>query len=101
MEVYAMSRKQMGIQNDWKKIYHFIKRLSKQITDNDISGLAAQLAYFFLLSLFPLLIFIVTLLPYTPLTEKDIFYVVQDFLPLESFTMIEKTLSEVMENRSG
>lgn len=88
--------------DDYRKtLFSFFKSLSERIRDHDISGLAAQLAYFFLLSLFPLLIFIVTLLPYTPLTEEDIFFVIKDFLPLESFTMIEKTLSEVMTNRSG
>lgn len=69
--------------------------------DNDVTGMAAQLAYFFLLSLFPLLIFIVTLLPYTPLTQQDIFNLIKDFAPEETFTMIQKTLNEVLASRSG
>ena len=80
---------------------NFIKLLYKKVVDNDIAGMAAQLAYFFLLSLFPLLIFMVTLLPYTPLMQEDIFKVIQDFAPAETFSMIQKTLNEVMANRSG
>ncbi|MBS4209184.1 YihY/virulence factor BrkB family protein [Bacillus sp. FJAT-50079] len=79
----------------------FLKRLLAKVMDNDVTGMAAQLAYFFLLSLFPLLIFIVTLLPYTPLTQDDIFNVIKDFAPTETFSMIQNTINEVMENRSG
>ncbi len=37
----------------WEESKEFIKRLYRRITDDDIFGLGAQLAYFFLLSLFP------------------------------------------------
>ena len=61
------------------------------MVDNDIAGMAAQLAYFFLLSLFPLLIFMLTLLPYTPLMQEDIFKVIQDFAPAEILYDSENT----------
>ncbi|OAK70162.1 ribonuclease [Lederbergia galactosidilytica] len=79
----------------------FIKRLITKIMDNDVTGMAAQLAYFFLLSLFPLLIFMTTLLAYTPLGQDDLFNVIKEFAPEDSFNMVRKTLDEVMANRSG
>ncbi|MBW8348361.1 YihY/virulence factor BrkB family protein [Bacillus sp. IITD106] len=83
------------------KLMKFMKPLIRKILDNDVTGMAAQLAYFFLLSLFPLLFFIVTLLPFTPLTQQDIFNLIKDVAPSETISMIEKTLNEIMQNRSG
>ncbi|WP_212949811.1 YihY/virulence factor BrkB family protein [Siminovitchia terrae] len=90
--------------NDRKKrnnIIDFGKEMARRISDNDVTGFAAQLSYFFLLSLFPMLIFLFTLLPYTPLTQQDIFHLIRDFAPQETYTIIEKTVSEVMDNRSS
>lgn len=81
-------------------IMGFFKKLFQKITDGDVSGLAAQLAYFFLLSLFPLLIFMVTLLPYLPFSQSDILNVISDFAPGETMDMIHSTLNEVMSNRN-
>ncbi|MEK3890307.1 YihY/virulence factor BrkB family protein [Bacillus sp. FSL K6-3431] len=96
-----MGKRQLTILESLKKVIDFVKLLIKKITENDVPGMAAQLAYFFLLSLFPLLIFMVTLLPYTPLTQEDIFNVIIDYAPQETLTLIENTLKEVLGNRSG
>ncbi|MFD2680107.1 YihY/virulence factor BrkB family protein [Bacillus seohaeanensis] len=79
---------------------NFLKKLFIKIKETDVTGLAAQLAYFFLLSLFPLLIFLVTLLPYLPFTQADILGVIRDFAPGESIAMIENTLKEILSNRN-
>lgn len=72
-----------------------IPRLVKRIMENDIFGLAAQMAYFFLLSLFPLLLFLITLLPYLPITQVDILSVIRDFAPGESMQLIETNVNEL------
>ncbi|WP_102273069.1 YihY/virulence factor BrkB family protein [Cytobacillus massiliigabonensis] len=72
-----------------------IPRLVKRIFANDLFGLAAQLAYFFLLSLFPLLLFLVTLLPYLPITQEDILGVIRDFAPGDSMQLIETNINEL------
>ncbi|WP_137742958.1 YihY/virulence factor BrkB family protein [Robertmurraya siralis] len=74
--------------------------LWKRIGEDDVMGLAAQLAYFFLLSLFPLLIFLVTLLPYLPITQEEMLSVVADFAPGETMTFIETNLNEIMNQQS-
>ncbi|MFS0645985.1 YihY/virulence factor BrkB family protein [Siminovitchia sp. 179-K 8D1 HS] len=84
-----------------EKFIEFVKSLMEKIHHNDVTGLAAQLAYFFLLSLFPMLIFLVTLLPYMPITQQDIFYLLKNFAPQETYTLIHDTLAEIMANRSG
>lgn len=72
-----------------------------RVNEDDVSGLASQLAYFFLLSLFPLLIVIVTLLPYLPISEVDLLGVIRDFAPEETMMLIESNLREIMANHNG
>lgn len=79
----------------------YIKHLIQHIQKTDIAGLAAQLAYFFLLSLFPLLIFIVTLLPYLNIDEAQVFRLLENIAPQEVYILISDTLSEVLTNRNG
>ncbi|RUQ25558.1 YihY/virulence factor BrkB family protein [Peribacillus cavernae] len=74
----------------------FLVNLFKRIHRDDVPGLAAQLAYFFLLSLFPLLLFLVTILPYLPFSHQDILSVVRSYAPPESMKLIEENLEEVM-----
>lgn len=74
--------------------------LWKRIGEDDILGLAAQLAYFFLLSLFPLLIFLVTLLPYLPITQDEMLGVVADFAPGQTMEFIEVNLNEIMSHQN-
>ena len=86
------------VKGGWKG---FSKSLFSNISANDVTGLAAQIAYYFLLSLFPLLIFTVTLLPYLPVEQADLLGVVRDFAPGETMSMIEDTLQDVMSNRNS
>lgn len=74
--------------------------LWKRVQEDDVVGLAAQLAYFFLLSLFPLLIFLVTLLPYLPITQEEMLGVVADFAPGQTMSFIETTLDEILSHQN-
>src|SRR5690606_24549861 len=51
----------------------FWKELLVRIKKVDITGLGSQLAFFFLLSMFPLLIFLITLLPFLNIDENQVF----------------------------
>jgi membrane protein len=75
--------------------------LWKRIGEDDILGLAAQIAYFLLLSLFPLLIFLVTLIPYLPITQEQMLGVVADFAPGETMSFIETNLNEIISHQNG
>jgi membrane protein len=74
----------------------FFMKMIKRIEVDDVTGLSAQLAYFFLLSVFPLLIFLVSLLPYLPLSEADILNAVRSYAPSESMALIQENLNEIM-----
>jgi membrane protein len=78
-----------------------LRMLWHRIEEDDIPGLSAQLAYFFLLSLFPLLIFIFTLLPYLPIPYPDILGSIREFAPPQTMDLIEKNVNYVMNTRNG
>ena len=79
----------------------FFQELLARIQYVDVTALGAQLAFFFLLSLFPLLIFMVTLLPYLNLQEDQLFNILRTYAPGEVYTLIDGTLDEVLNDRNG
>lgn len=79
----------------------FFKELIVKIKEMDISAAGSQLAFFFLLSLFPLLIFLFTLLPYLHLDQNEILLFIREYAPGSTASLIENTLKEVLENRNG
>ena len=79
----------------------FSKELLTRIKKVDVTGLASQLAFFFLLSLFPLLIFLFTLLPYLNLDQSEIFILIRDYAPASVATLIEDTVGEILNNRNS
>ena len=92
----------MGRSNwDKYKIMTMMQIFIDRFIKNDIIGLAAQLSYFFILSLFPLLIFLVTLIPYLPITQEDMIGLIRDFAPIQTMDFLETTLGEIMSNRSS
>lgn len=74
--------------------------LWKRVQEDDVVGLAAQLAYFFLLSLFPLLIVLVSLLPYLPITQTEMLGVIADFAPGQTMHFIETNLNEILSQQN-
>jgi Ribonuclease BN-like family. len=88
--------------NKWQRILpRPLALLIRRIYKHDVFGLSAQLAYFFLLSLFPLLITIFSILPFLPIDEEDILVFFEEFAPGETLTLIRNTLAEIMSNHSG
>ena len=66
------------------------------------SGLAAQLAYLFLLSLFPFLIFSITLLGHTSIKADDVIDLVKRSVPFETASIIADNVRDVLAgNNTG
>jgi membrane protein len=79
----------------------FLQDLIFRTKEVDMTGMGAQLAYFFLLSFFPMLIFMVTLLPYLNLEQGQIFDFLSEIMPMEVYGLIEGTLTQVLNNQNG
>ncbi|MBI5445841.1 MAG: YihY/virulence factor BrkB family protein [Deltaproteobacteria bacterium] len=65
------------------------------------TSVASELAYAFLFSLFPFLVFAVTALAYTPLSADDVMGFVVRYVPGPVAETIEDTVRGVLERRSG
>lgn len=78
-----------------------IKKLWHRIKEDDLSGLSAQLAYYFLLSLFPFLIFLFTLLPYLSIPQQYILDTIDGIAPAEAMNVIQKNVKDVLDHRNG
>ena len=81
-----------------------IKHIVRRINDDDIFGRAAQLSYYFLLALFPLLLVLINLLGYfaqegTEFRNKLIIYLAA-VIPSTAVSLIRTTLDEI-SNSSG
>ena len=79
----------------------FFKHLLRRIKASDVPGVAAQMAYFFLLAIFPLMIFMVTLLGYLPIDPNEVFNIIKNFAPSDSLSLVQDTLQEVTTNQNG
>nr|WP_241654907.1 YihY/virulence factor BrkB family protein [Sporolactobacillus shoreae] len=79
----------------------FIRLLGKRIVNDHIVDLAATLAYYFLLSLFPLVIFLFAILPYLGLTQAQVIPFVGQYLPGEVMTLISQNLGGVFTKSGG
>jgi membrane protein len=86
----------------WRDFGH---RLWGRINDHDLLARAAQLSYYFLLALFPLLLFLVTLLGYfaaagTQLRDSLLAYL-STVMPYSAVTLVRATLDEVTAGKGS
>lgn len=65
-----------------------------------MQGISAQLTYYLILSLFPFLIFIMTLIGYAHISIEDRIVELQQIMPAEAVSIIEEILQDVSEGRS-
>src|ERR1700688_2248278 len=85
----------------WREVF---KRTWKEADEDDVFGHSAQLAYYFFLALFPLLIFVIAVLGVFAGKEAHVQDAVLDFLasvlPGSASTLVQKTLTEVDQAHS-
>src|SRR5690625_649919 len=84
-----------------EKVIDFGKDVFTRFSNADVMGLSAQLAYFFLLSLFPFLLFLVTLLGFLPIEADGVMELLETYLPQEVVVLIETNLTQLVTNQSG
>lgn len=83
------------------KLYLVVRDFSAKMKKKDISTYAASTAFFFFLSVVPMLIMICTIIPYTPLTEENLVELVTDLLPDQIDPLAESLISEVYDKSAG
>ena len=79
----------------------FIRELKQRILKERLYDLAAQLAYYFLMSLFPFLLFTVTVLAYLPVSSDNILRLIQPFAPEDTYVLVENNLRVILDQQRG
>lgn len=82
-----------------------LRRIWRQTLEDDLFGRSAQLAFYFLLALFPLLLFLMTLLGYFASTsgrlrESFILYL-STIMPRSAVGLVNETINEITDEKSG
>jgi membrane protein len=87
------------------KFKKFFTRLREKFGADDILGNAAQVAFYFSFALFPLLLFLMTLLGFI-LQDKHqlqdkLYQMLGEIMPASAYDLVRKTLEEVTSHASG
>lgn len=83
-----------------KKVWQRVNQIIQKITEDHVSAYAAQAAFFLVLSLFPFMILLLTMVPYTPLTQDIIVRAVREIFP-KSFSYLIESIVYQLYNQSG
>ncbi|MEO5858873.1 MAG: YihY/virulence factor BrkB family protein [Pyrinomonadaceae bacterium] len=91
---------------NWKfNLRDLFKRLYEKIFEDDVLGNAAQVAFYFTFAIFPLLLFLMSLVGII-LNDKEhlqaeLFTILRQVMPVSAYELVVKTLTEVTSNASG
>ncbi|EED2372783.1 YihY/virulence factor BrkB family protein [Listeria monocytogenes] len=94
----------------WKKVVKYVKQngivqvgqaVSARVGRNDVSGNAAQLAYYMLFSIFPMLLIAATLLPYLHIDKDSVFNMIKEFAPDQIMDFLEENLNNLLTQKNG
>ena len=87
----------------WREL--LFKRVYNEITEDDVFGSAAQLAYYFLFALFPLLIFLTSIFGFVVGANNqlrdNLFKYLGSVLPGSALDLVRGVMTEVSETSSG
>lgn len=86
-----------------KSIYQVGKFFVKGLFQEDLNLRASSLAFNFFIALFPLIIFLFTLIPYFPVDNLEVLIteLIQRFLPQNAFEFLNETITDIVTNQNA
>ena len=82
------------------RIFTEISIIARKIRDDNVSAFAAQSTLFIILSFFPFLMLLMTLVQYTPLSEDMLLHFADSFVPVNFRQVIETLVGELYSAES-
>lgn len=82
-------------------IVGFVKKLITEIKEDNATGLAAEQAYYYMLSLFPMLILLLSIIPYLSLDANDAIKVLESAMPAETADIFKENVVQFINNPNG
>ena len=84
-----------------KEIYQNILNMNADVTEDHVGAYAAQSAYFFMLCMIPIILLLITMVQYTPVTKADVMTAVIQVFPTSVDSMITSIVNQVYNQSSG
>ncbi|WP_337019240.1 YihY/virulence factor BrkB family protein [Oceanobacillus massiliensis] len=84
-----------------KDILNLVKQFYQRMEEVDVFGLGAQLAYFFLLSLFPFLLFLLNFIGYLSIDIQVILDTIATFAPSQVMDLIQLNVQQMLKEQNG
>ncbi len=82
-------------------LWELAKRIWRETAKDNVFGRAAELAYYLLFALFPMLIFLTSLVGFLPDAQQRIFHALSRVMPGDAMRLVDQTIRDVVQNRSG
>jgi membrane protein len=82
------------------QVKELFRRIRRDIVWHDCFGKAAELAFFFQLAIFPLLIFLLSLIGFMPEAQEIILFWLGRLMPAQATEILEEWVEEVISQRS-
>lgn len=84
-----------------KKVYKVIYDFTEKLNDDHVSAYATQSAFFIVISAFPLLLLVFSIIRYTPVTEEFLLSAASNVMPETLKPLAETLIGEIYEKTSG
>lgn len=84
-----------------KELYDDIMELTGKITKDHVGAYAAQTAFFFMLCMIPIILLLLTMVQYTPVTKADVMTAVIQVFPSSVDSLITSIVNQVYNQSSG
>lgn len=83
-----------------RALLRIARSLYRRYIEDGVPALSAQTAYFFLLAIFPFMIFLMTIIGYIPLKGIDVLSPLEAILPYEAYRLLKVNLEYVADRRN-
>ncbi|MCM3616002.1 YihY/virulence factor BrkB family protein [Sutcliffiella horikoshii] len=83
------------------RLIRFLKRLGDEMKKDRATGLAAEQAYYYMLSVFPLLVLALSIIPYLNIDPQKLIEFLHTMMPQETVSIFEESISDFVNNPSG
>lgn len=84
-----------------KKYYENIMKYTDDIAADHVGAYAAQTSYFFMLCMIPIILLLLTLVQYTPVTKADVMTAVIQVFPTSVDSLITSIVNQVYNQSTG
>lgn len=76
----------------------FSKKILREMKEDRATELAAEQAYYYMLSIFPMLILLLSIVPYLSIETKEAIHILQSIMPGETSTIFKESVGNLSVN---